>query len=133
MRSPSSFVHEVGHMIDYQKGNLSEQYTFKSVRSRYEELLEDVVDKNTALKAVWYGRTKYNRDYYLEPTEIFARCFEMYMLHIKGVINSLLKPELDWCYPEDKDFLELIKNYFDCLFGKEETVVKKEDYQEQAS
>jgi len=64
----------------------------------------------------WNGNTKYNKSYYLRPTEIFARSFEIYMSRFMGLKNSILETPggyESFCYPSDEEYLNLVKNYFD--------------------
>ena len=57
---------------------------------------------------------KYDLDYYLTPTEIFARCGEMYLVRVHDVRNSIVTEALSgFEYPEDPELTELLKNYFD--------------------
>ena len=41
VRFPGSFVHEVGHAIDYHLDHISEKYAFHEVSERSEQLLKD--------------------------------------------------------------------------------------------
>lgn len=125
VRSPGSMVHEVGHMIDYHLGHISIQYSYQEIYELYEKLLRDYVTtaKDTEV-AVLKGKSKYNLDYYLQPTEVFARCFEMYVIRIRGIDNSLCRPNAGFAYPENERLMELIKDFYDGIFKKE---VKKEE------
>lgn len=110
--SPNSLGHEYFHLLDYKNNCLSKRYSFQSIIQLYTCLIEEEVKKSDKLKQ-WNGNTKYNRDYYLEPTEIFARCGEMYLTHIKQVSNSLVNPDYNgFAYPNNADLLYLIDNYF---------------------
>lgn len=122
IRSPSSYVHEFLHMYDHFHGMLSEGYDFKEIRLQYEACLKESLSncENPALKAQLTGNSKYNLDYYLVPTEIFARCGELYFTRFRGVDNSLLKFERGFDYPENEKLMELIKKYFDHHFLLEE-------------
>lgn len=114
VRFPGSFVHEVGHAIDYHLDHISEKYAFHEVSERYEQLLKDYLKgASKEVAAVLNGKTKYNLQYYLMPTEIFARCFEIYVVRCRGVDNSLCKPESGFAYPEDEKLVELIRGFFD--------------------
>ena len=66
------------------------------------------------------GNSKYNLDYYFVPTEVFARCGELYFTRFRGVDNSLLRFERGFDYPENEKLLELIKKYYDQHFLTEE-------------
>lgn len=118
---PEAFAHELFHQIDYttrMDGKLlSEQADFspvyaaytKTVRKKIQELTED----NPFVKQ-WFGKTKYNADYYLRNTEVFARCGELYLHEILEIRSSFLQTEYDSpVYPKDKSFLEVMKHYFE--------------------
>lgn len=111
IHNPYSFIHEYGHLIDYEYGKLSHQYAFLHIRNLYKAHLTG--DLDPVIKAKLNGNSKYNMNYYLEPTEIFARCFELYMAKYRGVSNSLLPETFGWEYPSDEKFLEAVKFYFD--------------------
>ena len=122
VRSPSSYVHEFLHMYDHFHGMLSEGYDFKEVRLQYESCLQEYLSdcEDPDLKARLNGNSKYNLDYYFVPTEVFARCGELYFTRFRGVDNSLLKFERGFDYPENEKLLELIKKYYDQHFLTEE-------------
>lgn len=122
VRSPSSYVHEFLHMYDHFHGMLSEGYDFKEIRLQYEACLQEYLSdcEDPDLKARLNGNSKYNLDYYLVPTEVFARCGELYFTRFRGVHNSLLKFERGFDYPENEKLLELIKKYYDQHFLTEE-------------
>lgn len=107
IENPYSLVHEYGHMLDYHNGIVSEKYDFQKIRADYEILF----DKNVAeSKKKLTG--KYDKKYYLTPTEIFARCFEIYVKH-KGLDNSIIEQEFDFAYPSDEHFVEMVIEYFE--------------------
>ena len=107
IENPYSLVHEYGHMLDYHNGIVSEKYDFQKIRADYEILF----DKNVAeSKKKLTG--KYDKKYYLTPTEIFARCFEIYVKH-KGLDNSIIEQEFDFAYPSDEHFVEMVTEYFE--------------------
>lgn len=116
IRYPDSLIHEYFHMYDYKHGELSASFDFSELRQKYEYLLtkwySNASDtEKTRLKG------KYNLNYYLTPTEIFARCGEIYVSRIKGVKNSCVKPDenLSFAYPKDEELERLINEYFDKL------------------
>ena len=135
--SPSSFVHEFGHCIDYLCGGdsaLSDQGTFYPVYSRYRRMLLDFLAKkdNEDIKRRLKG--KYNLQYYLLNSEVFARCFEIYCTRVLEIKNSICKPEerMYFAYPEDDKLLKLITDYFDVLCGslnKGEAIAEEESYE----
>lgn len=122
VRHPSSLAHEYFHMLDYRHKSVSEGFAFHAVRSRYKELLISCLEKpeNSGVKARLSGGTKYNLSYYLTPTEVFARCGEIYLTRICGVDNSLVKPdsECGFAYPADEKLDELIKEFYDKFLAK---------------
>ena len=122
VRSPGSFVHEVGHMIDYHMDHISAKYIFHQVYDRYEYLLKEFMESSNSRETdVLRGRTKYNIKYYLQPTEVFARCFEMYLSRIRKIDNSLLKMPVGFAYPEDKTLDMLLEEFYtQLLCGLEE-------------
>ena len=119
-------AHEVGHMIDYHNGSLSKKYSFQKIYDRYEYLLKEYQKKGSETeKKVLKGSSKYNLKYYLQPTEVFARCFEMYVVRTRNIDNSLCRPG-GFAYPEDEALMMLIKGYFDELFAVKEERKEKE-------
>lgn len=112
LRSPKSMVHEVGHMIDYHLDHISITYEFQPVYKKYEELLRGEMNKDKSVSAVLKGKSKYNLEYYLQETEVFARCFEMYVVHVRQIDNSLCRPE-SFAYPKDDKLIELIRKFYD--------------------
>lgn len=130
IRTPSSMSHEVFHMIDFENGELSRNASFDEVEKLYGWLVSQEIEKLPAgdpLKERWNGRSKYNASYYLAPTEIFARCGEIYLARICQVRNSLCVPddELSVMYPDDETLNSRIKEYFDKLLNAETLAVSK--------
>ena len=133
IRTPSSMAHELFHMIDFTKGQLSRNASFDRVETMYKMLVDKAVDalpKGDAIRKQWVGKTKFNRNYYFEPTEIFARCGEIYLARICKVHNSLCVPdeELSIVYPESDELNALIEEYYDRLLGREEQPEKVQNY-----
>lgn len=119
VRVPSSMAHEYLHMIDHEHGNLSRKAAFQPVYRQYVALLEDAISKigrEDPMYAQWNGNKKYNRKYYTEPTEVFARCGEIYLTAIRNVHNSICKPEESFVYPKEPHFLASAKAYYESLF-----------------
>lgn len=112
---PDSLVHEYAHCFDatYEKGkNLSDRAEFAAIRRLYGARLKQ------ALKAEGKSLSgKYDLSYYLTPTEIFARCFEIYCVRILKLDCSICKPDdkMGFAYPVDAELEELVKAYFDRL------------------
>lgn len=120
VRCPSSMAHEYGHMLDYENGGVSKGVKFSMVRIIYKELLEEyisILPKDDPLRLRWYGYTKYNKAYYLEPTEVYARSLEIYLVRSRHIDNSLVKPDEGFAYPDDERLNNAIAAYFDGFFG----------------
>lgn len=117
VRHPEATVHEMGHMLDYGnlKSPLSMRPAFYDVKELYSLLVKKAVRKSNR---VFKG--KYNLNYYLQGTEVFARCFELYVTDVLKLKSSICERELNGEeYPKDEKLLSLIKNYFDTLLGIE--------------
>lgn len=114
---PSSMIHEFGHLIDYAYGNLSVKSRFYPVIAMYKDGLMHSMDRDESLKKAMQGRSKYNFSYYTMPTEIFARCYELYCTRILGISNSLVDAS-GFSYLNEPLLLEKIGGYFDELFKK---------------
>ena len=115
--SPASTVHEIMHLIDYTSGplRLSSLYNFRNLFNAYIEIVQKKVDSlpdGDTFKEEWYGKTKYNHKYYLDPVEVFARAGEVYIKHIKNFDNSLIDATDKILYPKNKSFLDLTAYYF---------------------
>jgi len=117
-RHPDSFIHEFGHCIDNVQGklkNLSEQEEFFNTWYLYKEaFIQAFSDSGKVLTG------KYDQNYYLQKTEVFARCFELYVTRTLLVSNSICKPdaETSFAYPKDEELMDAINAYFDSLFEK---------------
>lgn len=130
--SPSSFLHEFGHFIDYtnKKGQYSLKYEFFPLIEEYKKSYNSYILKNRNSEAAYLTRKK---NYFFTPTEIFARCFEIYLVN-KGVKNSFLKEKenliVSLGYPEINNyFLDLINNYFDKIIKINLLDLEKEENQ----
>lgn len=105
--NPWSTIHELGHLIDYEYGMLSLQDAFAEIKNFYRLYLSDVSLPQ---------KGKYNLDYYLQPTEVFARAFELYMVYAKGIHNSLVPGTFTKEYCQEERFIAKVTSYFDNLF-----------------
>jgi len=121
IRNPDSLVHEFGHLMDYSLGSLSSKNDFRHIKSAYISYLDGQMC-NDVHKAQMKGNSKYNYSYYTTPTEIFARCFELYVSRILGVKNSIVPCEFTWVYNQNDTFLGMVEEYFNRLLE-----LKKED------
>ena len=114
IRTPSSMVHEFMHMIDdgtltgIRGDYLSLKNDFERILSYYSGLIDKANIKCTG---------KYDKNYYKTPTEVFARCSEMYVSRVLKVKNSLITEEHGFAYPDDPKLMEYITSYFDTLFS----------------
>lgn len=122
IHSPSSLIHEFGHLIDYCYGNLSTKEDFLPLSEEYKRLLIKAMEEDEVFgKTLSNKNSKYNKDYYLIPTEIFARCFELYCKEIKGIKNSLTPSAWGPPYPTEQNFISKIKDYFEVVFSSMES------------
>ena len=125
---PNSFIHEYWHMVDYyMKDNgddftgqrLSSRRDFEPIVKEYKRLVSkhmDELPEKSMMKALFNGTTKYNKDYYFETTEIFARCAEIHFVNALNGKSSLVDDENQSCYyPKDENFRMMINNYFNNL------------------
>lgn len=121
-----TFVHEMFHMIDFTQGLLSLDVKFKDIVNKYSIIVNDNVnslDKGNEFYIQWNSRNKYNKNYFLNSREIFARAGELYVSQVLGIKSSLIKRDFSegnskYIYPLDVELLDLIKVYFDDLFVK---------------
>ena len=115
VRCPSSFSHEIFHMLDYEKGEVSRSWEFQNIKDLYKKEFNRIAkEKKITLKG------KYDQDYYFQATEIFARSGEMYLTRICGINNSLVAPGIGSVeYPWTPELAEAVKAYFDVFLGLE--------------
>ena len=104
-------------MLDYEAGSASRKQSFAECESLYEDLLRTELSQmssESALRAQLMGKGKYNLDYYLEPTEIFARCGEIYLMRVLGIRSSLCRIEegKSFAYPVSQELDESIERFF---------------------
>ena len=135
INSPKSFIHELGHYIDYtnEEGQLSLTFKFLPVINAYKKAFEKTLLESDNDSIVKYLRRKL--DYYYTPTEIFARSLEIYLVN-KGLKTSFLRIDsellLEGGYPSITDnLLDIINEYFDDLIeldlSKMEEVKNKDE------
>lgn len=110
IRNIQAFVHEYGHAIDYRYTTgkpLSLQDEFYEIRQSYSRALRN---NSEAIPS--------KISYYLTPTEIFARAYELYMS--TKVNSDFLKPEMyEPQYTAFSDeIIPKIISYFDNLLNK---------------
>lgn len=72
IRNVKAMIHEVGHLIDFNLGteNISMSDDFKPILKSYREQVALLPSDSYVLK---------KKNYYLTPTEVFARAYELFM------------------------------------------------------
>lgn len=119
--SPSSFIHELGHLIDNKMGlneSASVSSEFRLLAIKYIKELEKNSELLNEEKLKEYKRNRMN---YHTPTEVFARTFEMYLSKSKRLITSFIPREehmtVENGYPILTDeLLYRIESYFSNIF-----------------
>lgn len=123
---PQTYVHELGHQINIVlKGDeekmASTSKAFKPIKERYKRIVTELVNllpKKHYFSIKWNKNRGYNKDYYFDDEEIFARCFEMYVDEL-SIKNALAKSDLEeYIYPKNEEFRSEIINYFNNLLEK---------------
>jgi hypothetical protein len=120
---PSSFVHEFGHMLDYTQGGLSNRIRsllFCKLYQAYVERLDEKLEQSGQMKTYQKGGTKSKYSYYTTETEVFARCFEMYVHLQLNLSNTIARSEEEWsehpyAYHFDDAFQAMVCEYFGSL------------------
>lgn len=114
----SAFIHELGHLLDYEwlgdRRMLSKQEFFKPLSEAY----------TANFKAL--RRAGQRPSYFLDHSEIFARCFELYVVRKFGGL-TITEPYDHYTlagykaiYPmHNEEVLKLTDYYFDSLFTAE--------------
>ena len=104
-RDPGTFIHEYGHAIDFGFGVLSKDRKFDHMYDLYKAEVGYAVGTNR----------KYNLDYFFRRTEVFARCYEIYISRIYGTCILLNDFEGDKTYPDSEEFVMEVMTYFNDL------------------
>ena len=104
-RDLGTFIHEYGHAIDFGFGVLSKDEKFDRMYDLYKAEVEYAVGTNR----------KYNLDYFFRRTEVFARCYEIYISRIYGTCVLLNDFSDDKTYPDTEEFVFEVMNYFNEL------------------
>ena len=83
VRHTESFIHEYGHYLDFKHGDevYSEMSTFFPIIKAYEKKLSELAEDSKYAQKL----TAKQMSYYLIPTEVFARAFELW---VSGTIVS---------------------------------------------
>ena len=106
---PGAFVHEYAHLLDHAFGNLSHGMCFNMAYLCY----CDEVRRN-------FGDRPFDKGYYFQREEAFARCFEIYIgrHHPKcTLIDST--PGCREVYPGSEFLGELVDMYFSMIWYEE--------------
>lgn len=129
---PESFVHEFMHMIDYRQNSdvftgerLSDEREFEPLAQLYKKIVSQNMNElpeDSLVRQKFHGSNKYNKDYYFDSTEIFARCGEIYFAKLLG--NSSLTKVAEMMdnspyYPKDRLLNQLIETYFERVVMEE--------------
>lgn len=118
VRHTESFIHEYGHYLDFKHGDevYSEMPTFLPIIKAYEEKLTELAEDSKYAQKL----TAKRMSYYLIPTEIFARAFELW---VSGTIVSdatiIYSTETYNSQPEYIAFShikELVFSFFNAIF-----------------
>ena len=123
INKPNTLCIGLANYLDYNLSNkqtLSMETEFKVVAFQYRNCLEDTANSDdTSLNSLSVYKSKKN--IFHSPTEIWARCFEIY-LHIGNNIRGNIihsKEHMTICngYPKiNEDLLNRIINYFNNIF-----------------
>lgn len=118
VRHTESFIHEYGHYLDFKHGDevYSEMSTFFPIIKAYEEKLTELAEDSKYAQKL----TAKRMSYYLIPTEVFARAFELW---VSGTIVSdatiIYSTETYNSQPEYIAFShikELVFSFFNAIF-----------------
>lgn len=118
VRHTESFIHEYGHYLDFKHGDevYSEMSTFFPIIKAYEKKLSELAEDSKYAQEL----TAKRMSYYLIPTEIFARAFELW---VSGTIVSdatiIYSTETYNSQPEYIAFShikELVFSFFNAIF-----------------
>lgn len=125
---PNAFMHEWFHQLDYllAEGHRVDYYSettqFRNIIKLYRRKVEKkilLLDENDEWAKRWHSNSKYNKEYYFQPTEIFARCGEMYLI-AQNISTSLAKTKEEILNSpvyliDDVDFINKITATFDVI------------------
>ena len=112
LRDTSSAVHELSHQFDIGvKGSISTGEEFRPIYTHYAKNLEVPKTNSTS---------KYNYDYYTQPSEVFARGFEIYASEKLGIENRTLNAkkfnDFDYQPFKDEKVKQKMFKFFDSLY-----------------
>lgn len=122
VRDTTSFIHEIGHHLDFYLSDttLSTKKSFSHIQRQYVESLL-LFKKNGSI-------TQKMLTYYMTPTEVFARGFELWVHErVYNQKHSVLKKDHEaYCtepqYIAFQTVIDEVMDYFDKLFEKNKTI-----------
>ena len=118
VRHTESFIHEYGHYLDFKHGDevYSEMSTFFPIIKAYEKKLSELAEDSKYAQKL----TAKRMSYYLIPTEIFARAFELWVsgtiVSDATIISSTERYNSQPEYIAFSHIKELVFSFFNAIF-----------------
>ena len=118
VRHTESFIHEYGHYLDFKHGDevYSEMSTFFPIIKAYEKKLTELAEDSKYAQKL----TTKRMSYYLIPTEIFARAFELWVsgtiVSDATIISSTERYNSQPEYIAFSHIKELVFSFFNAIF-----------------
>lgn len=118
VRHTESFIHEYGHYLDFKHGDevYSEMPTFLPIIKAYEEKLTELAEDSKYAQKL----TAKRMSYYLIPTEVFARAFELWVsgtiVSDATIISSTERYNSQPEYIAFSHIKELVFSFFNAIF-----------------
>lgn len=118
VRHTESFIHEYGHYLDFKHGDevYSEMSTFFPIIKAYEKKLTELAEDSKYAQKL----TAKRMSYYLIPTEIFARAFELWVsgtiVSDATIISSTERYNSQPEYIAFSHIKELVFSFFNAIF-----------------
>lgn len=121
---PNAFIHEYWHMVDYYMKDNMDEFTGQRLSSRrdFDNIIKvykgavlssiEALPSDSPVRQAFFGKTKYNKEYYFDNTEVFARCAEIFFKNALGGKSSLVKDQESVYYPSDDALKGMIDEYF---------------------
>lgn len=118
VRHTESFIHEYGHYLDFKHGDevYSELPTFFPIIKAYEKKLTELAEDSKYAQKL----TAKRMSYYLIPTEVFARAFELWVsgtiVSDATIISSTERYNSQPEYIAFSHIKELVFSFFNAIF-----------------
>lgn len=118
VRHTESFIHEYGHYLDFKHGDevYSEMSTFFPIIKAYEKKLTELAEDSKYAQKLTAKRISY----YLIPTEVFARAFELWVsgtiVSDATIISSTERYNSQPEYIAFSHIKELVFSFFNAIF-----------------